>query len=120
MAHAFAGVAFGRCKVPPSEQTNPALVTLLARLLDELVGLRADLVRQAAAPAIAKEQPEGLWDANKVAAYLGCSKSWIYDAEAAGRLPSLHIGGMLRFDPKAIRALAQAQAGSRGRVLALK
>lgn len=93
---------------------------LLERVIVELQGLRADLARQAMAPAVEREDLEGLWDANRVAGFVGCSKSWVYDAEAAGRLPSLHIGGMLRFDPKEIRALLQAQPGTRGRILALK
>jgi predicted DNA-binding transcriptional regulator AlpA len=95
------------------------LALLLERLIAEVQGLRSDRVSQST-PAVEKEDPEGLWDANRVARYLGCSKSWVYDAESAGRLPSLHIGGMLRFDPKAIRALAQAQSGTRGRIFALK
>lgn len=101
--------------------SDPALVALLGRLLDELVGLRADLVRMTrTAPATDEAvEPEGLWDANQVAKFLRCSKSWVYDAEAAGRLPSLHIGGMLRFDPKAIRDLAYRKAAPGARVVRL-
>jgi hypothetical protein len=55
------------------------------------------------------------WGTQEVADYFGCSKSWVYDASAAGRLPSLAISGMLRFDPEAIRRLAKG--GRDGSVL---
>lgn len=60
---------------------------------------------------------EGLWDANDVARYLKASRSWVYQRAERGELPCLRIGGLLRFDPKAIRALALGQA-SGGTVLA--
>ncbi len=94
---------------------------LLERVLSEVQGLRADLaIARKAGTAATATEPEGLWPAERVAAFLDCSKSWVYDAAAAGRIPSLHVAGMLRFDPRAIRALAQAQTGARGRVLSLK
>ena len=41
---------------------------------------------------------------------LGVSRSWVYDAAARGIIPSIRVGAMLRFDPRAIRAwLAQQQ-----------
>jgi len=39
-----------------------------------------------------------------VAEFLGVSKSWVYQATAAGRIPCTRIGGALRFDPEVIRA----------------
>ncbi len=100
-----------------SEPAGFATVALLLeRLTAEVQGLRADLAsvpKMAAVPAKATE-PEGLWDAEGLAAFLSCSKSWVYDAEAAGKLPSLHIGGMLRFEPEAIRRLLRGgRAGAK-------
>jgi predicted DNA-binding transcriptional regulator AlpA len=45
---------------------------------------------------------------------LKVSRSWIYAKAESGELPSLRIGGMLRFDPGAIRRFALApRAGVR-------
>ena len=44
-----------------------------------------------------------LWRAQEVAEYLGKSRSWVYEASARGDLPSVKIGGSLRFDPLQIR-----------------
>jgi len=52
---------------------------------------------------------EPLWDANNVAHYLQTSRSWVYQRSAAGKLPCLRIGGLLRFEPEVIRAYAQGQ-----------
>jgi excisionase family DNA binding protein len=50
---------------------------------------------------------ERLWDANDVARYLKVSRSWVYHRAEAGLLPLRRIGGLLRFDPAAVRAYAQ-------------
>jgi excisionase family DNA binding protein len=47
-----------------------------------------------------------LWDANDVARYLRVSRSWVYHRAEAGLLPLRRVGGLLRFDPAAIRAFA--------------
>jgi len=52
---------------------------------------------------------ESLWDANDVAAYLKASRSWVYQKAEAGLLPSLRIGGLLRFNPEAVRAWAHGK-----------
>lgn len=49
---------------------------------------------------------EPLWDASDVAAYLKVSRSWVYHRAESGELPCLRIGGLLRFDPPAVRAYA--------------
>jgi len=49
---------------------------------------------------------ESLWDVKDVAAYLKVSRSWVYQNAAAGLLPHLKIGGLLRFNPGAIRSWA--------------
>lgn len=52
---------------------------------------------------------EALWDALDVAAYLKASRSWVYHQAEAGLLPCIRIGGLLRFDPCAIRAFVGQQ-----------
>lgn len=51
-----------------------------------------------------KEQSiPSLWDVKQVAAFLNKSPSWVYEASARGDLPSIKIGGSLRFDPERLR-----------------
>jgi hypothetical protein len=57
--------------------------------------------------AISHEAFEALWDANDVARHLKASRSWVYQKAEAGILPSLRIGGLLRFDPVEIRAFVR-------------
>ena len=52
-----------------------------------------------------------LWTWREVARALKVSRSWVYAKAERGELPSLRVGGMLRFDPGAVRRFAQA--GSR-------
>jgi excisionase family DNA binding protein len=49
---------------------------------------------------------EPLWDAKDVANFLKVSRSWVYQHAEAGTLPSVKIGGLLRFAPDEIRAYA--------------
>lgn len=56
--------------------------------------------------AIGGEEVEPLWTVHEVAAYLRKSVSWVRQASAAGRIPTLRIGGAVRFDPAEIRAWA--------------
>jgi len=60
------------------------------------------------APAVRPPEPtqDRLWDANDVARYLKVSRSWVYHRAEAGLLPLRRVGGLLRFDPAAIRAFA--------------
>ena len=46
-----------------------------------------------------------LWKPQDVARYLAMSRSWVYQRSATGELPSLNIGGALRFDPAEIKAI---------------
>jgi excisionase family DNA binding protein len=55
-----------------------------------------------------------LWDANDVARYLKVSRSWVYHRAEAGLLPLRRVGGLLRFDPAAIRAFAAGPAPEKG------
>ena len=68
--------------------------------------------------ATTAEAFEALWTAEDVAAYLKASRSWVYQKAEAGLLPSLRLGGLLRFDPDQIRAFARGQLQP-ARVLAL-
>ena len=47
-----------------------------------------------------------LWTWREVSRALKVSRSWIYARAQSGDLPSLQIGGMLRFDPVAIQRFA--------------
>lgn len=44
-----------------------------------------------------------LWDVNDTANFLRVSRSWVYQEAAAGALPSIRLGGLLRFHPNAIK-----------------
>ena len=65
-----------------------------------------------------EETGDGLWDAKDVAQYLKVSRSWVYHRAESGLLPCLRVGGLLRFDPQAIRSFARGQAPSGARVVA--
>ncbi len=54
-----------------------------------------------------------LWKVQDVARYLAVGKSWVYDRAASGLLPSLHVGGLLRFDPEAVAAWVRQQPSTR-------
>jgi excisionase family DNA binding protein len=50
-----------------------------------------------------------LWTVAEVAAYLRVSRSWVYHRAAAGLLPCMRVGALVRFEPETIRAYAQGQ-----------
>ncbi len=47
---------------------------------------------------------EPLWNASQVAQRLGIHRNRLYLLVRTGRIPHLHVGRSLRFDPDAIRA----------------
>jgi excisionase family DNA binding protein len=55
------------------------------------------------------QSPKSLWDALDVARYLKVSRNWVYLQADAGRLPSVRIGGLRRFDPDKIRAFGAGE-----------
>jgi excisionase family DNA binding protein len=57
-----------------------------------------------------KDLGSGLWNTQDVARYVQASRSWVYQKAEAGLLPSLRIGGLLRFDPAVIRAFVRGQS----------
>jgi hypothetical protein len=62
---------------------------------------------------------EALWDAKDVAAYLKVSRSWVYQQAERGVLPCMHIVGVVRFEPSAVKAFARGERPG-GRVLPLR
>ena len=51
-----------------------------------------------------------LWDAQDVARYLKVSRSWVYQRAEAGLLACVRVGGLLRFRPDSVRAIATESA----------
>jgi excisionase family DNA binding protein len=94
---------------------------LLEQVLVELRGLRTDiLARWESTPTFPAPESEGLWTAAEVASYLRCSRSKVYQRAEDGTLPSLHVGGQLRFEPPAVRAWARGEGHGAGRVLSMR
>lgn len=54
-----------------------------------------------------------LWKVGEVAHFLSMSESWVYQRASDGFLPSLNIGGALRFDPIEIKAWIRGRRSSR-------
>jgi excisionase family DNA binding protein len=54
--------------------------------------------------------PEAMWDARDVAAFLRVSRSWVYHRAEEGTLPCVRVGGLLRFHAQRIKDLAAADA----------
>jgi excisionase family DNA binding protein len=56
-----------------------------------------------------------------VAVYLKVSRSWVYHRAEANLLPHLRVGGLLRFEPDAIRRFAREESsdGERPRRLSM-
>ena len=63
---------------------------------------------------IERRAGQTLWDVHDVAQYLKASVSWVYKAAERGELPCVRIGALLRFDARAVRAVALGRAGTRG------
>jgi excisionase family DNA binding protein len=57
-----------------------------------------------------------LWTWRDVARALKVSRSWVYARASSGELPSLRVGGLLRFSPEAVRRFACPEA-EQGRVV---
>jgi len=61
--------------------------------------------------------PEPLWKVQDVVRFLNASRSWVYQKAEAGALPCLRLGGLLRFEPEAIRAWARGEPQPAARVV---
>jgi len=64
-------------------------------------------------------ETDELWTAEDVARFLKTSRSWVYHRAQAGLLPCVKIGGLLRFDPIAIRALVAEDGQLRRKIVAV-
>lgn len=62
---------------------------------------------------------ENLWDVDDVKLFTKGSRSWVYKMAASGELPCLRLGGLLRFEPEAVRAWARGEAPPAARVVPL-
>ena len=62
----------------------------------------------------AQSDVEPVWDALDVARFLKVSRSWVYQHAEAGLLPHRRVGGLLRFDPRAIQAWFRGESEGRG------
>ena len=60
-----------------------------------------------------------LWDTHDVARFLGVHRNWVYQQAEAGTLPSVRLGGLVRFEPATVRALASGQPVHGRRVVVL-
>lgn len=63
-----------------------------------------DPVEQAGEPSC-----DTLWTVADAAHYLRVSRSWIYQGVAAGRIPHMKVGALVRFDPEAFRAWCRGE-----------
>ena len=50
--------------------------------------------------------PHRLWTVKDVQEFLSVSRSWVYQRVAAGDIPYVRVGGLVRFVPDAVRAYA--------------
>jgi excisionase family DNA binding protein len=67
-------------------------------------------LRLARPPAEPIPSDDVLWDVADVARYLRVSRSWVYHRAEAGGFPLRRVGGLLRFDPAAVKAFARGEA----------
>lgn len=61
------------------------------------------------------EQPSSdtLWDVADVAAYLKTSRSWVYEkSKGVGAIPTMRVGGLLRYEPEEVKAWARGERKS--------
>ena len=64
-------------------------------------------------PVPLDQLPQGQWDVEDAAAFLGKSKDWVYRHTADGTLPHRKVGQSLRFIPEELVAWVEG-AGKRG------
>ena len=82
----------------------------LARALDAMVVELPHLSAPDTRVGAQLEREGELWTTAEVARYLKTSRSWVYQATASGRLPSVRVGHLRRFEPVKIRAWVRATA----------
>lgn len=60
---------------------------------------------------------ERLWTPADVMAFLGVKRTFVYEHTRSGDIPSMNVGGLLRYDPAKVRAWAASQARGDAKVL---
>jgi hypothetical protein len=60
---------------------------------------------------------EELWTAADVARFLKLSRRWVYTKTGEGRIPTVDLFGVIRYDPADIRALKEKLKRKPARVL---
>ena len=88
------------------------LLRLGERLVDALGRIEAKLGQL---PSPSAGNADELWTVGDTAAFLKCSRSKVYQHSAGGRLPSIHVGGQLRFEPEVVRQWVRGGAGRQQR-----
>lgn len=91
------------------DSTTRILVRTSTGLRPPSHGSAPSSVGRAPRASVPISRPDGLWDANDVAEYLKVSRSWVYHRAEAGLLSCIRVGGLLRFNPSAIRAAATGE-----------
>lgn len=67
-----------------------------------------------------QQADDQLWTVAEVAAYLKTSRSWVYEkSKGADAIPTMKVGGLLRYEPAEVRAWAHGER-KHSNVVALK
>lgn len=82
-----------------------AVTSLLREVVLRLERIESAVERNS--PAVLHDSSERLWTATEVGEFLGRSKRSVYQLAAEGVLPTLRVGGHLRFDPERVRRWAR-------------
>jgi len=69
--------------------------------------------------ATLQNMPEALWRAEDVADFLRCSLSMVYKLRREGKMPAIHVGALLRFNPDQVRAFARGDLGAGASIVPL-
>jgi excisionase family DNA binding protein len=65
--------------------------------------------RQRREPVPRSELPPDVWKVEHVAAFLACSRDYVYDQVAQGKLPHAKRGSLLFFDPAKVCGWAKGE-----------
>jgi excisionase family DNA binding protein len=65
--------------------------------------------RQRREPVSRSQLPTDVWRVEHVAAFLACSKDYVYDQVAQGKLPHAKRGSLLFFDPERVCSWARGE-----------
>ena len=103
-------VRFVRCAIDATDTGRETIEVAKAGLLR----VAAELGRLA---SILDE--DRLWDTHDVARFLGVHRNWVYQQAEAGTLPCVRMGGLVRFEPATVRALAAGERVNGGRRVVL-